>query len=107
MAKKPHRVGEAEIGLATLRIAAAQPNGIATLYRLKKEIPDYVNLSAGDWEISTPRPNEPMWQQIIRNIKSHDKTPGNIICEGYAIHVPRVGYQITNAGRAYLKRKGY
>ena len=106
MVRKPYRVGEAEIGLATLRLAATQSNGVATFHRLKRETPDYVKLSAEDWEQSTTRPNEPMWQQIIRNIRSHDKAPGNIISEGFAVHVPRVGYRITDAGRTHLKNRG-
>lgn len=101
------RVTEAEISMATLRIAAKQPNGLATFSRLKKDIPSYVKLSSDDREQSITRPNEELWEQLIRNIKSHSETPGNILCEGYAIHVPRKGYQITDSGRRYLKSKGF
>ena len=100
------RVTESEISLATLRIAATQTNGLATFSRLKKEMPNYVNLSAEDREQSITRSNEELWEQLIRNIKSHSETPGNILCEGYAVHVPRKGYQITDSGRRYLKGKG-
>lgn len=97
---------ETEIGLAVLRIAAASSNGVATLHRLKKEIPNFVKLSDADQRVSETRPNEQVWEQRIRNIKSHSMTPGNIIAEGYAKHYPRVGYGITDAGRAHLKNKG-
>ena len=103
----PSRVTEADISLATLRIAASRPNGTATFHRLKKEIPNYVALSADDRQLSMTRPNEELWEQLFRNIKSHSDTPGNILCEGYAQHIPRVGYQITDSGRGYLKSKGY
>lgn len=97
---------EAEIGLAVLQIAADSQNGVATLHRLKKEIPNYIKLSDTDRRVSDTRPNEQVWEQRIRNIKSHSTTPGNIIAEGYAKHYPRVGYGITDAGRAHLKNKG-
>lgn len=107
MAKLPNRVTEAEVACATLQIAASRPNGTATYQRLKKELPRYLKLSAEDRTQSQTRPNEELWEQLIRNIKSHSNTPGNIICEGYAMHVPRVGYRITDAGRRHLKNKGY
>jgi hypothetical protein len=107
MAKRPNRVTEAEVAFATLQIAASRPNGTATYQRLKKELPNYLKLSAEDQAQSLTRPNEELWEQLIRNIKSHSDTPGNIICEGYATHVPRVGYRITDRGRRYLKSKGY
>jgi len=107
MAKKAGRVTEAEVAIAALRIATTRPNSIVTFHRLRKEIPDYVRLSAADRKQSETRLNEELWEQLIRNIKSHYDVQGNIICEGYAIHVPRVGYQITDSGRRYLTRKGF
>ncbi|CAO3372179.1 hypothetical protein [Azospirillum argentinense] len=47
-----------------------------------------------------------MWKQIVRNIKSHDKDDGNFINLGLLKHVPDRGYQITDNGRAYLKKRG-
>ena len=44
----PNRVTEADISIATLRIAANQTNGVASFHRLKKEIPDHLNLSVAD-----------------------------------------------------------
>lgn len=90
------------ISIAALRIAAGQPNGIATFNRLKKQIPDLVNLIGADLLISETRPNEPMWHQIVRNIKSHEGAEGNFITEGYLESVPHVGYRITEAGKVHL-----
>ncbi|UTW52773.1 hypothetical protein KFF05_05270 [bacterium SCSIO 12827] len=106
MAKLPNRVTETEVGIGILQVAAASPDGIATFYRLKREIPKYLKLSPGDKVQSTTRPNEEMWEQQIRNIKSHSDSEGNIICEGYAKHLKRRGYQITDSGRRLLKRRG-
>lgn len=43
-----------------------------------------------------------MWEQQMRNIKSHDKEDDNFIFKGLLIHVPRVGYKITDLGRRFL-----
>ena len=104
MARLPNRVTESDVALAALQIAAGQANGVATFHRLKREVPNYVHLSAADHVQSVTRPNEEVWEQLIRNIKSHYDTPGNFICEGYLTHVPRVGYRITDSGRRYLAR---
>lgn len=107
MRKRQDRTTEHEISIAVLRIAAERPDGVATLHMIKRLIPDLLDLTAADRVQSTTRPNEEMWEQQIRNIKSHFDVPGNIIHEGYAKHIPRVGYEITDSGRRYLKREGY
>ncbi len=96
---------ERDIAFGVMRIAALQPSGICTFRRAYQDIPNYVKLSAVNLAKSTTRPGEVMWQQIVRNIKSHDKTSGNFIAGGYLVHVPKRGYQITAAGRNYLKNK--
>lgn len=98
-------VGENAIAFAVLQIAAENSNGVATFDRCKKHIPDLVKLTPDDLEDSVTRPNEPMWHQLVRNIKSHHNAEGNYINSGYLAHEPRIGYSITDAGRAYLKRK--
>lgn len=85
-----------------MKIAATQANGVCSFKRAYAEIPNYVNLSANNLAPSQTRPGEPMWHQIVRNIKSHDANSGNFIADGYLVHVPRVGYQITQAGRNTL-----
>lgn len=100
------RVTENEVALAVLQIAAGQPNGICTFNRARKEVPNYLKLSAGDLATSVTRPNEAMWHQLIRNIRSHHDVDGNFIHDGLLAHVSGRGYQVTNAGRAYLKKKG-
>ncbi len=96
---------ESDIALAVMRIAASQPNNVATFYRSKKEIPNLVTLSNQNMAPSQTRPGEPMWHQLIRNIQSHHDANGNYIQLNYLRHVPRVGYQITQAGKAHLKAK--
>jgi len=96
-------ITENEVAFAALKICAAQPNGVASFRRLKREIPDIVALTAADLRQSVTRPREPMWHQKIRNIRSHHDAEGNYINEGYLESVPSVGYRITDAGRKHLK----
>jgi adenine-specific DNA methylase len=101
MANGP-RVTENEVAHAALQIAAGQNNGIATFPKMKKEIRNILNLSAGDRRQSITRPREQVWEQLIRNIKSHSKSDGNYIKDGYLEHVPRSGYRITVKGKKLL-----
>lgn len=94
------------MALAVLRIAANQPNGICSFNRARKEVPNYLKLGTGDLATSVTRPNEAMWHQLIRNIRSHHGVDGNFINGGLLAHVPKRGYEATKAGRAYLKKLG-
>jgi hypothetical protein len=87
-------------------IAARQANGLATFKRCRNEIPMVVRLNAANNAPSATRPGEPMWHQIVRNIKSHDIAGTNYIAQGLLVHVHRTGYRITQAGRAHLQARG-
>ena len=100
MSHKTNRVTENDVAFAIIQIAKTALNGIVSFARCKKEIPDLLKLSSADRTVSKTRPNEEMWEQQIRNIKSHYAEPGNYICEGYLKHVPKVGYQVTASGLA-------
>ena len=52
---------------------------------------------------SLTRKNEAIWEQQIRNIRSHHNASENFIQKGYLKHVPKVDYRITNKGRKYLE----
>lgn len=98
---------EQDIARGVMRIAANQGNGIATFSRCRREIPGLVRLNAANNAPSQTRPGEPMWHQIVRNIKSHDIAGTNYIAQGLLEHVPSVGYRITNDGRAHLRGLGF
>ena len=100
MGRRPqvNRVSETDIAFGVLVIASFQPNRIATFQRLKREIPVHVRLLPGDTGPSIMRPTEEMWVQKIRNIILHRDVAGNFIHEGYLVHVPHVGFQMTAAG---------
>ena len=97
------RTGEFEISKAVLRILAEMPNGEASIQQLVSKVPSFVNLTPGDLEASDTRPNEAIWEQIVRNIVSHKKTEGNIIAEGLANSPSRGKIRITEAGRTHVK----
>lgn len=99
-----NRVTENQIALAVCQIAAEQPDYIATFSRLKRDIPKLLRFSALDRARSITRPNEEMWEQLIRNIKSHSESPGNYIYEGFLEHIPKTGYFVTKAGRLRAER---
>lgn len=101
------RKDESEIALGVMRIAAAQKSGVATFRRCRAELPGILNFGSADNAPSGTRNGETMWHQQVRNIRSHHSADGNFINEGLLEHVPRTGYRITDAGRAYLKKKGF
>lgn len=99
------RATEDDIALAIMKIAAASSSGVATFKKAYSEIPKLVKLTAADNALSDKRPGERMWQQLVRNIKSHHESPNNFINIGLLQHIPRVGYKITSAGHAHLSKK--
>jgi hypothetical protein len=98
---------EYDIAVGVMQIAASRPSGICTFRRARHEIPNYVKLSHGNLAPSQTRPGEPMWHQIVRNIKSHDSgSANNFVASGLLKHIPRTGYAITSKGRKFLAANG-
>ncbi|MDP9413663.1 MAG: hypothetical protein M3Q08_06125 [Pseudomonadota bacterium] len=100
------RATEEDIAICVARIANGRSNGICSFRRARDEIPDMIKLSKDDTAPSQTRAGEQMWYQLVRNIRSHHSADGNFIERGLLEHVPGVGYRITDAGKAYLKKKG-
>ena len=97
------KTSETELGLAVMRFLATRPNGQATMRTIIKRLPEHIALTAEDHEQSGVRLGEEMWEQRVRNLKSHDKTQGNILEEGYVDRPSRSNYRLTNAGRVHLQ----
>ena len=91
------------MSVAVAKCAAAKPGDYVILDELRDEIPHYVPLTPGDLEYSTTRPGEHLWEQLLRNIQSHHKSPNNFISLGYLEHIPGGGYAITEKGREFLE----
>ena len=95
---------EERIAIGVLNIAQDNKFGLASFKKCRTAIPKIVSLTSDDLAPSTTRPGEPMWHQIVRNIRCHYQSHGNFIEQGLLEHVPRVGYRITSKGRAFLSR---
>jgi hypothetical protein len=86
MAKKLGRIGESDIGSDVLAIIDAEPNREITTTKLIAELRKRIPLTAEDEEQLDGR-NDDRFSQIVRNIKSHKKTPGNLIHDGHLIEI--------------------
>jgi hypothetical protein len=96
------RLTERRVGITVLHILANRPNGEATVEVLKAELPKHIDLSTDDQAGSETRTNEELWEQQVRNLKSHEPTSTNIFHQGFVEVVARGAWRITPAGRAYI-----
>ena len=98
---------EAEVSLATLRIAARQPDGIVSHSELRQVIAAFVmSADPSKWG-STPTPKSDFWEEAISGICKNRMKPGNMLREGYAVHHPDFGFRISDKGLEFLEREGY
>ncbi|MDA9421294.1 MULTISPECIES: hypothetical protein [Bradyrhizobium] len=81
------RITEAEIADIVVAYLNEKTSGQASIKELVNEIPNRVKLSAEDLAPSPTRQNEAIWEQQVRNITSHKKSPGNAIYEGKLIAI--------------------
>jgi tyrosyl-tRNA synthetase len=100
------RVTEREVADAACKVLAAQPNHTAAIQTLVNEIPKYLNLSAADRVRSKTRPNEEIWEQQIRNIRSHHSSPSNFIFQGLLAGTDG-GLRLTDTGLRRLKEEHF
>jgi hypothetical protein len=96
------RITEDQVAIAVLKILASRPNGRATVRMLRNAMPHYLTLSTDDRADSDTRTNEEIWEQQVRNIKSHKATVGNIFQQGLVVSVGRGVWELTAAGKAHM-----
>jgi hypothetical protein len=102
------KLREPEARILALRIAASFPGHQAETAQIKDEVPKYRKLGPADLKPSTTRKNECMWQQIVGNVVSHDKSNTSIFKQGYAIRLIKLkSIRVTDKGIAYLKKLGW
>ncbi len=104
MASRPGEITEEEVAFIVVQIAAERRDSIASFNCIRVEIPKRYRLSRADLAQSATRQNEAIWEQKIRNIKSHDKSPGNYIHDGYLEHVRGVGYRVADRALRLAQR---
>jgi hypothetical protein len=100
------RLREHEARILVLKIAAQQPRRAASTAFLKKELPKYFQLSSHDMVRSPSRPREYLWQQVIGNVVSHQKTREGPFVKGLATRTSD-GLMVTKKGLAYLNSMGF
>ncbi|MCX8282447.1 hypothetical protein OSJ77_19845 [Phyllobacterium sp. 0TCS1.6C] len=93
-----NRTTEAELSACVLQILSERDDGSASFGQLIDEIPNRLPLTPEDFVQSGTRPHEAVWEQRVRNIKSHKENEGNAIADGYLEEIP-AGLRITEAGR--------
>src|SRR5216683_2372107 len=100
------RLRESEARILALKIAAQCPNHTATTEYIKQQVPKYIPLSKNDLLPSHTRKREALWQQIVGNVVSHQKTLAGPFKKGYAVRT-KDGLSVTKHGLAYLNNMGF
>lgn len=93
---------ESDVIVPVLRVLGETPNGYLPTGEVRKRVKATINLTGEDLRPLTNRPDTRI-DQIIRNLKSHRKVPGNPFFEGLLRDVPR-GYALTERGRQRLSQ---
>lgn len=104
--KLDDRLREHEARILVLKIAAQQPSRSASTSLLKREVPKYIELSPIDRVRSPSRPREFLWQQVVGNVVSHQKTRGGPFAQGLAVRTAD-GLKVTKKGLDYLNSMGF
>ncbi|MEM6310741.1 MAG: hypothetical protein AAF754_11880 [Pseudomonadota bacterium] len=94
-------IGEQDVAVPVMQILDESLLGELTTTEVREEVKRRVKLDQTDLQPLENR-NDFRIDQIVRNLKSHKKTPGNPIFEGLMEDVPR-GFRITERGRRYLR----
>ena len=88
---------EAELIGPVLTILKQEPSGQLSTSELRKRVRAAIPLTCEDLAPLANRPDQRI-DQIIRNLKSHKKSPGNPFAEGLLADVPR-GFKLTAKGK--------
>jgi len=100
------RLREKEARILVLKVAAQSKNRSATMEEIRREIPKLFPLTERDRVASPSRRNEQLWQQIVRNVVSHQNSAKSLFKLGFAVK-HESGVKITTKGISYLKSIGF
>jgi hypothetical protein len=80
--KSSYRISESDLLLPALKLLAVESTGYLSTTDLKEKLVELFQPEGEDAEILANR-NDTRFTQIVRNMISHKKIPGNIIFLGY------------------------
>jgi hypothetical protein len=100
--QRDDQITEAAVGFAVLQILGKCPDGAVSVEKLKRELPKYLKLTAAALTPSDLRATEEIWEQQLRDLKSHEKTAGNVFAEGFVEPISKGIWKITHAGTLHL-----
>jgi len=92
------KITEAEIADLIVDYLRGKPGGRGVIAEFIAEIRRQVTLSAEDRRPSKTRRGEEIWEQRVRNIRSHKDSASNAIYQGRLIAIPG-GYALGRLGR--------
>lgn len=92
------RITESQIANEVVKFLSTKVSKEATTKQIKDYIRENVPLSEEDHAPSSTREGEEMWEQQVRNIVSHRKTPGNAICDGHLSRPSKGKLRVTPKG---------
>lgn len=105
MPSKANRSSEHDIAFAAMKYLNTCAAKTASTSDVKRHVPDFIDLTSGDREMSDTRPNEELWQQVVGNIVSHrNDSPDNFINRGLIAYDGK-NWTLTPAGEAYLSKR--
>lgn len=100
-------ITESQLYVPLLQMLSTTGGGFMLTSTIIEELEKLFQPDGADAEILKNR-SDTHFSQKVRNIISHKNTPGNPIHDGLVLyHSQKHGLEITDAGRAYLKSKGY
>jgi hypothetical protein len=97
-----YHLSEPDAAIAVLHILAGEPKLTASVRVLKRGLPKFATITQSDHSQSGTRPNEEIWEQRVRNIRSHHDRAGNLFFEGYVDRPSRGFWRLTPKGQAHL-----
>ncbi len=95
------RISESDLIIPALKLMKSKPNGFIKTSELIDELTDLFHPDGKDAERAKNR-NDTYFSQKVRNLKSHQDSPSNLIGMGLAID-ENDGFRITQKGIEHLQ----
>ena len=94
---QPRRTSEREIACAIIAFLQTTKSRRATIAAIVASLPTFIKLSRADCAKSETRPGEPLWHQVVRNVRSHKSG------ERYGLIAIEGGFRLAPQPRAAVR----